>query len=126
MPGYGYARVARSQSAAWTRLVREYLTGRPNLRRVYLLVDSRRGPGKSDSEFFELLDKAAVSYQVLLTKSDAPKREELARTEADIMAALKRRPAAHPEVLTTSAVTGLGIDRLRAEIATVLAPGTAV
>src|SRR5687767_7748713 len=73
MPGYGYARVSKSESEAWTRLVFDYLRGRPNLRRVYLLVDARHGLKDSDRAALDLLDKAAVSYQIALTKADKPK-----------------------------------------------------
>ncbi len=117
MPGYGYARVSKTESDAWTRLVFAYLRGRPNLRRVYVLVDSRHGLKDNDLAALDLLDKAAVSYQIVLTKADKPKPAELAKVEAAVTLALRKRPAAHPAVLATSAETGVGIEALRAEIA---------
>ncbi len=117
MPGYGYARAGKSISAAWNRLIMDYLRGRPNLRRVYVLIDGRHGLKANDNEVLELLDKTAVSYQIVLTKADKPRRDELEEVQRSVTAALKRRPAAHPRIITTSAETGAGIDLLRAEIA---------
>jgi len=116
MPGYGYAATPRAVSETWKRLVFTYLRGRPNLRRAYLLVDSRHGLKENDAAVMELLDKAAVSYQVVLTKADKPKAGELARVMRSVSAALKLRAAAHPTVLLTSSETGLGMEALRAEI----------
>ncbi len=117
MPGYGYARASKAESAAWNRLVFDYLRGRPNLRRVYVLVDGRHGLKPNDLETLDLLDRAAVSYQVVLTKADKPKPAELAAVIAAVRAGLAKRPAAHPEILVTSAEKGDGLDLLRAEIA---------
>ncbi len=117
MPGYGYARAPKADSSAWTRLVFAYLRGRPNLRRAYVLVDSRHGLLANDLEALDLLDKAAVSYQIVLTKADKPKPAELARVRDSVAQAIAKRPAAHPQILATSSETGEGIDRLRAEIA---------
>ena len=117
MPGYGYARAPKKEAAWWQRMARAYLAGRPNLRRVYLLVDARHGLKANDSEMLDLLDKAAVSYQIVLTKADKPKPAELDAVTAATAAAIARRPAAHPDIIATSALTGAGIDRLRAEIA---------
>jgi len=116
MPGYGYAATPRAISEQWTKLVFAYLRGRPNLRRAYLLVDSRHGLKENDAAVMELLDKAAVSYQVVLTKADKPKAGELAGVMRSVAAALKLRAAAHPTVLLTSSETGLGMEALRAEI----------
>ena len=117
MPGYGYARAPKATVAAWTKLVFDYLRGRPNLRRVYLLIDARHGLKAADTDALTLLDKAAVSYQAVLTKADKLKEAELAETIAATAAGLAKRPAAHPAIIVTSSATGLGIDQLRAEIA---------
>jgi GTP-binding protein len=117
MPGYGYARASKREIGNWTRLIFDYLRGRPNLRRIYLLVDARHGLKASDLETLDVLDQAAVSYQIVLTKCDQPKPEALARVVAGTKAAVSKRPAAHPEVLATSARTGEGMAELRAEIA---------
>ncbi len=116
MPGYGYAKAGKSVAAAWNRLILDYLRGRPNLRRVYLLVDSRHGLKANDIEVLDLLDSAAVSYQIVLTKADKPKAAELDQVTARVRAAIAKRPAAHPVIIATSSETGAGIDLLRAEI----------
>jgi GTP-binding protein len=116
MPGYGYARAPKTQVADWTKLIFDFLRGRANLRRVYVLIDARHGLKESDVETLKLLDKAAVSYQVLLTKADKVKPAELAKLREATGEILKRRPAAHPEVLATSAAEGIGIAELRAEL----------
>lgn len=118
MPGYGYAAAPKDKVDAWTRLVFGYLRGRPTLKRVYLLIDGRHGPKPNDAEVMDLLDRAAVSYQVVLTKADKPSAKELAEVVARTTAAIARRAAAHPEILTTSSEKGEGLERLRAEIAT--------
>ncbi len=117
MPGYGYARASKSDVAAWTRTVFDYLRGRPRLRRVYVLIDARHGLKPNDEEALATLDKAAVSYQIVLTKADKAKGGDLPRVIAATAAKIAKRPAAHPEVLATSSTTGAGIDVLRAEIA---------
>ncbi|MBJ3775386.1 ribosome biogenesis GTP-binding protein YihA/YsxC [Acuticoccus mangrovi] len=121
MPGYGYAKAPKVEVAAWTKLVFSYLRGRPNLRRVYLLIDARHGPKPVDVEAMGVMDEAAVSYQAVLTKADkigkAAQREVVAATET----ALRRRAAAHPDVLLTSSVKNEGLDELRAAIATLVA-----
>lgn len=117
MPGYGYARAPKDAVEAWTALVRAYLRGRPTLRRVFLLIDCRRGPGKSDTEIMDLLDAAAVSYQIVLTKSDKSGVTALDLMRERSAAAVAKRPAAHPAILSTSAEKKWGIDELRAEIA---------
>jgi GTP-binding protein len=116
MPGYGFARAPLAQVQAWTRLIFAYLRGRTSLKRVFLLVDSRHGVKKSDLEVFDLLDKAAVSYQVVLTKADKPGAAELEARLAETGETVRKRPAAHPQVLAVSARTGAGIEQLRAEI----------
>jgi GTP-binding protein len=117
MPGYGYARAPKAEVAAWTNLAFAYLRGRPTLRRVYLLVDARHGIKDNDVEAVKLIDKAAVSYQVVLTKADKLKPSELEAAKAAAAAAIAKRAAAHPEVIATSAESGGGVDVLRAEIA---------
>lgn len=117
MPGYGYARAPKSEVAAWTALVFAYLRGRPNLRRVYLLVDARHGLKDNDVDALKLIDKAAVSYQVVLTKIDKLKQAEIETVVEETAAAIAKRAAAHPGILATSSDKGIGIDVLRAEIA---------
>ena len=117
MPGYGYARAPKSEVAAWTRTVFDFLRGRQRLRRVYVLVDARHGLKPNDEEALATLDKAAVSYQIVLTKADKVKAGALPQVIAATAAGIAKRPAAHPEVLATSSTTGAGIDVLRAEIA---------
>jgi GTP-binding protein len=117
MPGYGYAAAAKTKIEAWTALIHAFLLGRANLARVYLLVDARHGLKTVDTHVLETLDKAAVNYQIVLTKADAAKEGERAAFLAAIEAALARHPAAHPQVLVTSARSGAGIAELRAAIA---------
>jgi GTP-binding protein len=117
MPGYGYAKAPKDKVAAWTDLVRNYLRGRSSLKRVLVLIDARHGIKAADEPIMEMLDEAAVSFQIVLTKAD--KIPPLARASvlAKVEAVASRHPAAHPVVRLTSADTGLGIDLLRAEIA---------
>jgi GTP-binding protein len=117
LPGFGYAKVSRSQTEAWTRLTKSYLRGRPSLRRVFLLVDARRGLMETDDEVMDMMDKTAVTYQVVLTKVDKLAKGEVEELAATIEGRLKKRGAAHPIVRTTSAEKGWGIPELRAEIA---------
>ena len=116
MPGYGYAQAPKELVAAWTDLVFSYLRGRPTLRRVFLLIDSRHGIKPIDRDAMALLDKAAVIYQVVLTKSDKIKPPQLTRLTDETLAALVKRPAAFPEIIATSSEKGKGIAELRAEI----------
>jgi GTP-binding protein len=117
MPGYGYAAAAKTKVEAWTALIHAFLLGRANLARVYLLVDARHGLKPVDTRVLETLDEAAVNYQIVLTKADAAKEGERAALLAATEAALARHPAAHPQVLATSARTGAGIAELRAAMA---------
>lgn len=117
MPGYGFAQAPKDKVATWTRLIHAYLTGRPNLRRVYVLVDGRHGPKANDLTVMNQLDKSAVSYQVVLTKGDKLLQRDLDRVIAATKAAIARRPAAHPQIIVTSSETKFGIEELRAEIA---------
>ena len=116
MPGYGYAQAPKDQVDAWTKLVFDYLRGRATLKRVYVLIDSRHGIKKNDEEVMSLLDKAAVSYQVVLTKTDKIKEAGVPRLLAETMEKIRKRPAAYPVVLSTSSEKGKGLDELRAAI----------
>ncbi len=120
MPGYGYAKAPEPKVKAWTQLIHQYLTGRATLRRVYVLVDSRHGPKDNDLSVMNELDRAAVSYQVVLTKIDKPSATELAAVIAKTRAAIAKRPAAHPDVIETSSEKGIGLEHLRSEIALLL------
>src|SRR3974390_2137419 len=117
MPGYGYAAAPKDKIAAWTALIRAYLRGRANLARVYVLVDARHGLKSADAEVLDLLDEAAVSYEIVLTKADAVKPGALAATIDEVAAAVRRRPAAYPDVLAPSARTGTGLGEPRAPAA---------
>jgi GTP-binding protein len=117
MPGYGYAAAGKAKVAAWSRLVRSYLQMRANLARVYVLVDSRHGLKSGDDGILDVLGKAAVSHQIVLTKCDQVSDAMLAESGAAIKAAIAKRAAAFPELIATSARNGNGIDRLRAAIA---------
>src|SRR5580692_5179067 len=112
MPGYGYAAAPKAKVAAWTALIRAYLRGRTNLARVYVLVDARHGLKSADAEVLDLLDEAAVSYEIVLTKSDEVKVDALAATTAKVAAAVRARPAAYPDVLATSTRSGAGLGEL--------------
>ncbi|QYJ02381.1 ribosome biogenesis GTP-binding protein YihA/YsxC [Thalassovita mediterranea] len=116
LPGFGYAKVSRTQAQEWQRLTLRYLRGRVNLRRVFLLVDSRRGLMDTDHEVMDMLDSAAVTYQIVLTKADKVKKTEADAVRAKVAEALKKRPAAHPVIRLTSAEKGGGLPELRAEI----------
>lgn len=116
MPGYGYAKASKKEVAAWNELILDYLRGRPNLRRVYVLVDSRHGLKPNDLEVMSTLDKAAVNYQVVLTKVDKTKLKDLNKVLEKVKLGLKKRPAAHPEILLTSSEKKIGVKRLRAEM----------
>ena len=120
MPGYGFAQAPKDKVATWTRLINSYLTGRPNLRRVYVLVDARHGPKANDTTVMNELDTTAVSYQIVLTKADKLLKRDLDKTMAATRAAIAKRPAAHPELILTSSETKFGIEQLRAEIAALL------
>jgi len=121
MPGYGYAATSKAKVKAWTALIHAFLLGRASLARVYLLVDGRHGLKEADADVLKALDKAAVNYQVVLTKADQVKAAELAARVAATEAALAKHPAAHPDLLVTSARAGAGIPELRAAIARLLA-----
>ena len=120
MPGYGYASAPKSRVASWTALIHQYLQGRSNLARVYVLIDSRHGLKEVDHEVLKTLDRSAVSYQVVLTKIDQIKPAELEARISETRDALSRHPAAFPEVVATSSQTGAGMPELRAAMARLL------
>jgi GTP-binding protein len=120
MPGYGYAAAPKTKVASWTALIHKFLQGRSSLARVYVLIDARHGLKDVDSDVFKTLDKAAVSYQVVLTKADQVKAAELSARTDEIAAALARHPAAFPHVVATSSRSGDGIPELRAAMAQLL------
>ncbi len=117
MPGYGYAKAAKSDVGKWQALLRGYLRGRPGLLRAFVLVDARHGPKEADERIFALLDEAAVTYQIVLTKADKVSPKDLAHTERLAETAAKAHSAAYPYIHATSAVKGTGLPELRAEIA---------
>lgn len=117
LPGYGFAKVSKSQVAEWTRLMKTYLRGRPNLRRVCLLVDSRHGIKNSDREMMAMLDEAAVSYVIVLTKADKLTQAACQDIWDATQAAIRPHVAAYPEVFLSSAEKGFGLPELRAHIA---------
>jgi GTP-binding protein len=116
LPGYGFARVSRTSKDKFQNLGRQYLRGRPNLKRVYLLIDSRHGLKEPDTEALDALDTAAVSYQIILTKADKIKPAEVEAVVAKTTAQITKRPAAFPRVLATSSEKGTNMPLLRAEI----------
>jgi len=117
LPGYGYAKATRTKVEAWNELIRDYLSGRAVLHRVLLLIDARHGIKQTDQEIMALLDRDAVSFQVVLTKADKIKPAELERVLEETNTILAKHPAAHPHVHATSSVKAKGIAELRAEIA---------
>jgi GTP-binding protein len=116
LPGYGFARASKGTTKKFQNLGRAYLRGRPNLKRAYLLIDSRHGLKDVDKEALDAFDLAAVSYQIVLTKADKLKPSEVEAVAARTLAAIAKRPAAFPRVLATSAEKGTNIPELRAEI----------
>ncbi len=116
MPGYGYAKVSKRQREDWNKLIFDYLRGRPTLRTVFILIDGRHGLKNSDEELMTMLDDAAVSYQIILTKCDKSKNAEMIKIEEDLRASLSKHVAAHPEFLHTSSVKEQGIAEARATI----------
>jgi GTP-binding protein len=117
LPGYGFARASKGVVKKFQNLGRDYLRGRPNLQRAFLLIDSRHGLKDVDDEAMAAFDTAAVSYQIVLTKADKLKAAEVEAVVARTVAQIARRPAAFPRVLATSSEKGTGIPELRAEIA---------
>jgi GTP-binding protein len=120
LPGYGYAAAAKSKVSAWTRLIHDYLHGRAALARVYVLIDARHGLKAVDETILDTLGKAAVSHQIVLTKSDQVSEAELAACIEGVKATLRKRAAAFPDLIATSARSGAGIPQLRAAVARLL------
>jgi GTP-binding protein len=124
LPGYGYAAAPKADIKAWTGLTRKFLVGRPSLQRVFLLIDSRRGVGRADEDIMGLFDEAAVSWAVVLTKSDKLKPAQIDKIVKDSSVTISRHVAAYPEIFTTSSETKDGIEYLRAHIAGFAMPKT--
>jgi GTP-binding protein len=121
MPGYGYAAAAKGKVAAWTRLIHDYLRGRATLARVYVLIDARHGLKAVDEGILDTLSRAAVSHEIVLTKCDQVDEPALAERIDAVKAAMRKRPAAFPDLLATAAHTGAGMAELRAAIARLVA-----
>ena len=120
LPGYGFAQAPVDVVARWQALLKAYLAGRANLRRAFVLIDSRHGVKAVDHEIMDLLDKAAVSFQVVLTKADKMKAGPLAKVVAGVAESLKKHPTAYPEIIVTSSDKGDGVPVLRAAVADLL------
>lgn len=116
MPGYGYAKVSKTTREKWNRLIKKYLRGRPNLRMVFILIDGRHGLKDSDEELMVMLDDAAVSYRLILTKCDKSKKAEVEAIEEKLRLSLKKHVAAHPHFHRTSALKNKGIAEFRSII----------
>ena len=123
LPGHGYAKAPKSEIKKWTALIDLYLRGRVNLRRLCLLIDSRHGLKESDEILMAAMDKAGVSYQIVMTKADTLKSGEIEQKKKALAGALARHGAAHPLILPTSAQSGAGIPELRAALASLAEPG---
>lgn len=120
LPGYGYAEAPRPVVAKWQALLKSYLAGRQTLRRAFVLIDTRHGVKDVDEEIMHLLNRSAVTFQVVMTKADKVSKAEADANIAQTMAALARHPAAYPEIVVTSSEKGDGIETLRAIIATMV------
>ena len=120
MPGYGYAKAPKAQVDQWTRLVFDYLRGRATLKRVYVLIDARHGIKANDEDVLKLLDQAAVSYQIVLTKIDKIKAAGVPGLIQRIAEQVAKRPAAFPGIIATSSEKAAGLDDLRAAILTAI------
>ena len=116
MPGYGFAKAPKDMVRKWRYLVNDYLRGRQVLKRTLVLIDSRHGIKDVDRDVFEMLDKAATSYRIVLTKTDKIKATELDDVYAAVGKEVRKRPAAHPDVISTSSEKGMGIAELRAAV----------
>jgi GTP-binding protein len=123
LPGYGFARVPKTMAAEWRRLIEAYLRGRPQLRRVCLLIDARHGAQDNDRTMMDILDEAAASFVLVLTKTDKLKAAERTTAVNDAEAQARTHTAAHPEVFATSADTGAGLPELRAHLAALAETG---
>ncbi|WP_343560786.1 ribosome biogenesis GTP-binding protein YihA/YsxC [Kiloniella sp. b19] len=120
LPGYGFAQASKANIEHWTKLTRNYLRGRAELARVMVLIDSRHGPKDVDRKIMDELDTAAVSYQVILTKTDKTKKADLDRILQKLSDELMKRPAAHPEILQSSSAKGDGVPEIRASMLRVI------
>ena len=118
LPGYGYANAPLAKVAAWQELLKQYLSGRQNLRRAFVLIDARHGIKDVDEEIMSLLDSAAVTFQCVLTKADKVKVKDRDKVLEQVRGKLARHPAAYPELILTSSEKGDGIATLRSVIAT--------
>ncbi len=116
MPGYGFAKAPKDMVRKWRFLVNDFLRGRQVLKRALVLIDSRHGIKDVDREILEMLDKAAVSYRLILTKADKVKATDLAKVSQSVAEEARKRPAAHPEIIATSSEGGMGIAELRAAV----------
>lgn len=125
LPGYGYAEASKEKVIAWQATTRDYLQGRPTLLRVYLLLDSRRGLKEHDRDMMALLDRSAVSYQLVLTKGDKLQKGALEALQKDLEEIIKKHSAAYPQVLITSSRDVQGIEELRAAIGRLVSPALA-
>lgn len=122
LPGYGYARVSKEKRLEWGQFVVDYLKGRSTLKRVYILIDARHGIKPLDEDIFKVLNQSAVSYQIVLTKVDKVTTSGLKDVQERTLQALNQQPAAHPQVLLSSATTLEGLSILKTEIAQLLLP----
>ncbi len=120
LPGYGYAKAPKAVVDKWTNFTQNYLRGRINLQRVFLLIDSRRGVGDVDKGIMKVLDRAAMNYQIVLTKADKLKKSELDKVIDSAVGAIAKNPAAHPRIMLTSSEKGIGLAELKAEIVALL------
>lgn len=120
LPGFGYARATKKDARRWSNLTKDYLRGRPTLRRVCLLIDSRHGVKEIDAEIMAMLDQSAVNYQLVLTKMDKIKETEAQEEALKAARLIARRPAAHPNIVLTSSETGEGLAELRAALASLI------
>lgn len=120
LPGYGYAQAPENLVKQWQKLILTYLQGRVNLKRVFVLIDSRHGIKKVDEEIMDMLDKAAVTYQIVLTKTDKISQTALDKISRETESKIAKRAAAYVKVLTTSSEKNLGIEYVRAEIASLV------
>jgi GTP-binding protein len=116
LPGYGYARASKASIADWTGFTRDYLRGRQNLKRICLMIDARRDLKPGDIEIMNLMDEAAVIYQIILTKIDKVKKDDVDKIISAIRISAKKHTAMHPEIIATSSREGIGIEMLRAEL----------
>jgi GTP-binding protein len=116
MPGYGFAKAPKDMVRKWRYLVNDYLRGRQELKRALVLIDSRHGIKDVDREVLEMLDRAAVGYRIVMTKADKVKASDLATVTAATAEEARKRAAAHPDIIVTSAETGMGIPELRAAV----------